>query len=29
MPEQNGLSRRQRMHTLTKAEETGQIVKID
>lgn len=29
MPEQNGLSRRQRMHTLTRAEETGQIVKID
>lgn len=29
MPEQNGLSRSQRMHTLSKAEETGQIVRID
>lgn len=29
MPEQNGLTRWQRMHTLTKAEETGQIVKIE
>ncbi|WP_457584789.1 hypothetical protein [Ensifer canadensis] len=29
MPEQNGLTRLQRMHTLSKAEETRQIVKID
>jgi len=29
MPEQNGLTRKQRMHTLSKAEETGQIVKIE
>jgi hypothetical protein len=29
MPEQNGLTRRQRMHTLSKAEETRQIVRID
>jgi hypothetical protein len=29
MPEQNGLTRQQRMHTLSKAEETGHIVKID
>ncbi len=29
MPEQNGLTRRQRMHTLSKAEGTRQIVKIE
>ncbi|RDL47971.1 hypothetical protein BLJAPNOD_05197 [Ensifer sp. M14] len=29
MPEQNGLTRSQRMHTLSKAEGTRQIVRID